>query len=112
MFGDDLAGVRVTGGDVPVVDEHEHGGAGVGFADAQVAELAGVADGDFPVLVDLVGAGAPFGAGRGGFRECCVGLFGCAAADGSVRALGVVPGLESGEQGLQVGDRGGQRAGA
>lgn len=104
-LGDDLAGVRVADGDVAVVDEEEHGCAGVGPADAEVAEVAGVADGDFAVLVDFVGAGAPFGAGgagRCGFRECGVGLVWGSAADGAVWALGVVPGLEFGEQGLQV----------
>ncbi len=51
MLGDDLPGVRVAGGDVAVVDEEQHGGAGVGGADAEVAELSGVAEGDFAVFV-------------------------------------------------------------
>ena len=37
VFGDDLSGVRVAGDDLAVVDEHEHGCAGVCFADAEMA---------------------------------------------------------------------------
>jgi len=56
VFGDDLAGVRVACDDVSIVDEEQHGRAGVGFADAEVAEFSGVAEGDFSVFVDAVGA--------------------------------------------------------
>ena len=59
VFGDVLA-VGGEDADVAVVDEHEDVLSSVGSSDAEVAEFPGVADGDFPVLVDLVGAGAPF----------------------------------------------------
>lgn len=56
VFGDYLAGVCVADGDGAVVDEYEYGFADVGPSDAEVADLAGVAEGDFAVLVDFVGA--------------------------------------------------------
>jgi hypothetical protein len=72
-FADDLSGGGVADGDVGVVDEHQDVFLGVGAADADVAELAGVAEGEFPELVDPVDAAAPvvalFDSGR-----CC---FGC-----------------------------------
>lgn len=43
VFGDDLAGVGVADGGVAVVDEYQYGCADVGSADAEVAELSGVA---------------------------------------------------------------------
>src|SRR5699024_1843742 len=61
VFGDDFAGGGIGGGDVAVVDEDQDGGVDPGAADALVSEFAGVAQGDLAVLVDFVGAGAPFG---------------------------------------------------
>src|SRR5699024_9050595 len=61
MFGEDLAGGRVRGGDVFVVDQHQNLFAAMGRADAQVADFAGIADGDFPIGIDSVSAGAVFG---------------------------------------------------
>ena len=51
--------VGVADGDVVVVDEHQDVFAGVGAADADVAELACVAEAEFPELVDPVDASAP-----------------------------------------------------
>jgi hypothetical protein len=52
-------------------------GSGVGPADADVVELAGVAEGDAAGLVDGVGADAVVGVGGAvagcGFGPCCVG---------------------------------------
>jgi hypothetical protein len=39
---------------VPVGDEHEYAAAGVGVADADVVEAAGVAQGEFAVVVDVL----------------------------------------------------------
>lgn len=76
-------------------------------AHAEVAEFAGVAQGDFAVWVDAVGAGAPFGFGTGvwcGFVCGGVGVFGGAAAQGPVGSVGVVPVPELVEQVLKVVD--------
>lgn len=65
-------------------------------AHAEVAEFAGVAQGDFAVWVDAVGAGAPFGFGTGvwcGFVCGGVGVFGGAAAQGPVGSVGSAQGL-------------------
>ena len=59
MFGEDLADAGMADGGVWVVVEHEDLDSGVGSADAEVSELAGVAEGDFAVWVDGVAAGAP-----------------------------------------------------
>jgi hypothetical protein len=45
------------------VDEHEDAGPGVGPADADVVELAVVAEGEFAVGVDAVGANPVVAAG-------------------------------------------------
>ena len=71
-LGNDLSGVNTADGRVAVVDEYEHGGTVMGSADSKVADLSGVTEGDFPVLVYDVGSGAPFagvvGFNRRGFR--------------------------------------------
>jgi hypothetical protein len=45
---------------VQVLDEHEDAGSGVGPADADVVELAGVAEGELAVGVDDVWAAPRF----------------------------------------------------
>src|SRR5699024_9562908 len=75
---------------------------------------SGVAQGDFAVGIDAVGAGAPLGLGvgvRGGLGQGGVGLCWGAAADGAVWAVVVVPVLEAIKQGLQLGERGWSWAG-
>jgi hypothetical protein len=47
-FADDLSGGCVADGDVGVVDEHQDVFMGVGAADADVAELSCVSEGEFP----------------------------------------------------------------
>ncbi|WP_205878780.1 hypothetical protein [Mycobacterium camsae] len=47
--------------DVEVLGEDQYAGAGVGSADADVVESAGVAQGAFSLLVDAVGAEAVVG---------------------------------------------------
>lgn len=92
-FADDLSGGGVADGDVGVVDEHEDVIAGVGAAYADVAELSGVAEGEFPELVDSVDAAAPvvalFRSGRCRLGGCGVGG-GCAAVQGPVWAFVVI----------------------
>lgn len=50
----DFAGGGVDDADLEVGDEHDDGGSGVGSSDADVVELAVVAEGDFAGLVDAV----------------------------------------------------------
>ena len=72
-----------------------------------MAQFAGVAQRDFPIVIHAVGAGAVFGvmAGiRGGFGQCDVGLGWGAAVDGSVGSLGVIPGLKQHQHRLEFGD--------
>ena len=69
----DLAGGGVHDGDVEVLDEKDDVGSGVGSSDADVAELAGDAEGDAAGFVDLVVADAVVGvcaavAAGGGLR--------------------------------------------
>jgi hypothetical protein len=49
--------------DVQVLDQEQDAGSGVGTADADVAELSVVAQGDQPGVVDAVGADAVVGVG-------------------------------------------------
>jgi len=66
----------VDDSDVEVLDEDQDAGAGVGSADADVVESAGVAEGEFSVLVDAVGADAVVGVEAlawGGFGSGVVG---------------------------------------
>jgi|SRR3954449_10917037 hypothetical protein len=69
----EFAGGGVDDADVEVLDEHEDVGSGVGPADADVAELAGDAQGDGAGFADgvvadpVVGVAGAVGAG-GGFR--------------------------------------------
>ncbi len=82
VFAEDFSGCGVADGGVVVVDQDEDGFADVGASDAEVADVAGVTDADFPVFVDFVGSGSPFVGvvcGRwGGFGEGRVGGFWCA----------------------------------
>ena len=58
VFGVDFGCSCVADGDVFVVDDHEYGCAFVGSSDAEVFEFCGVAECEFSVVVDDVGAGA------------------------------------------------------
>ena len=60
VAGADFACGRVRDGHVAVVDQQQHGQADVAASDSEVAHLTGVALGDLPILVDLVGEGAQF----------------------------------------------------
>ena len=62
----DLAGFDRDDGDVQVVDEHPHGGAGVDCADADVVQAGCVAQGDGAGGVDFVVADAPVPVAAGG----------------------------------------------
>ena len=53
---EELAGDRVDDPDVEVLDEHDHGGSGVGPPDADMEETASVAEGDLAFVVDDVAA--------------------------------------------------------
>jgi hypothetical protein len=61
-FAEQLAGGGVDDADVQVLDEQQ--GSGVGSADADVVELAAVAQGDAAVGVEPVGADPVVGVGR------------------------------------------------
>ena len=77
MFGEDLAGGGIRGGDMLVLDEHQDLFAAMGRSDAQMPDFAGVAQRDFPIGIDPVGAGAVFGLMGGvrcGLRQGHVGL--------------------------------------
>jgi hypothetical protein len=95
-FADDGNGV---GG-----DQDQYRGVGVGAADAEVVQAAGVAQGEFAELVDDVIADAEVsvgGVGWAGFGAGAVSLGWCGAGgQGAVGALGVVEGCEGVEQGL------------
>jgi hypothetical protein len=58
-FGEDFAGAVLDGGDVGVPDEQDDAFVLVGADDAEVPEASGVAEADFAVGVDTVGADAP-----------------------------------------------------
>jgi hypothetical protein len=62
-LAEQFAGGGVDDADVQVADEQQDAGSGVGAADADVVELAGVAEADFAVGVDAVGADAVVGVG-------------------------------------------------
>ena len=92
-----------------VVDEQQDVGSGVGPADADVVELAAVAEGDGAGGVDDVAADAVVGVGGavagGGFGPGGVGGGGGGPVrQGPVRPLGVVVAGEVVEQGLQLGE--------
>lgn len=55
-LAEDLSGGLVHDGDLAVLDDENDVGSGVGSADADVEELAVVAQCDFACGVDLVGA--------------------------------------------------------
>ena len=60
---DEFAGPGVDDVDVQVLDEHQHGGSGEGSPDADVVQFAVVAQREFAVAIDDVGADAVVGAG-------------------------------------------------
>ena len=63
QFAQEFAGCLADDPDVQVLGEDEDLGSGVGAADADVVELAGVAEGDGADGPDLVGADAVVGVG-------------------------------------------------
>jgi hypothetical protein len=92
--------------DVEFVDEHDHAGAGVASAEADVVQAAVVPDGELAVTVDPVAADAVVLVdedalpGRPGLGWCGVGRCRGAAADAGARALRVVVGGKLVELGL------------
>ncbi len=109
VFGEEFAGG--PGGDecLGSVQEQEYSGTAVRAADAEVAEPAGVADGDRADVVDGVVADPPVlvavSESGFGFREGPVCLAGCVPVQGAVRAVLVVELLELFEVLVQGGDR-------
>jgi hypothetical protein len=83
---DELAAGGGEDADVQVGDEHEDCGVGPAVADADVVQAAGVAQGDFAVAVDVVGADSPVDAcgcaGGPGVGSGVVGVVGGAAVAG------------------------------
>ena len=63
QVAEQFAGGGVDDTDVQVLDEQQDVGSGVGSADADVVELAGVAEGDGAGFADDVGADAVMGVG-------------------------------------------------
>jgi hypothetical protein len=111
-FAEEFPGGGVDDADVQVADEHEDAGSGVGPADADVVEAAGVAEGEFAVG-DRRGRRGP---GRGRWCRAGRGWLWAGGVDGggggpvgqgSVRPLIVVDHGEGIEEGLQPGDGGG-----
>jgi hypothetical protein len=64
-----LAGGGVDDADVQVLDEQDDVGSGVGPADADVIELAAVAQGDGAGVADEVGADPVVGVGGAVYRD-------------------------------------------
>jgi hypothetical protein len=109
---EELAGGGAHDPDVQVLDEQDDVGSGVGPADADVVELAGVAEGDAAGVVDDVAADPVVGVGvaaaGGGFGPRGVGgRGGGPVRQGAVRPGGVVVAGERVEEGLQVRPGGG-----
>src|SRR5829696_1226957 len=104
-LADQLAGVASDDSDVQVVDEQGDVGAAGGGAEADVVELAVVAQGDGAAGVDGVVAdavvGGDFDAGGHRFGPVRVGLGGGASDQRSVRPGGVVVGGEPVQLALQ-----------
>jgi hypothetical protein len=89
VLGDEFS-VAGEHADVAVVDEEEDTAAFVCASDAEVAEFAGVAEGDFAGLVDAVVADAE----RAGVADGCCGGRGCDAGGvGGSRCLALVGAL-------------------
>jgi len=108
-----LAGLFFQDPDVKFVDQHQHPGAGVAAAEAEVVQAAVVPQGEFAVAVDAVFADAEvfvdedaLASGHGA-GPCVPRFGGCAAADAAVWPLGVVVLGEGVELGLQDGDAAG-----
>jgi hypothetical protein len=107
-FSQDFAGGCVDDGDVEVVDQCGDFEAVVVASEADVEELAGVAQGDL-AFADAVVADAGVGLVRGfasvagfGFRSAGVGRAGSAPAEGSVGSVVVVLLDEGIDQGLEL----------
>lgn len=56
VLGEDLAGGGIAGGDLAIIDQQQHSAAPVGGPDSQMAQPAGIADGDFAPSVHSIGA--------------------------------------------------------
>jgi hypothetical protein len=105
----ELTGSGVDDADVQILGEEQDAGSGVGAADADVVEAAVVAEGDFAVGVDAVGADTVVGVGGsvagGGFGPGVVGGGrGRLVGQGPVRAVVVVVAGEGVQQGLESGE--------
>jgi hypothetical protein len=111
-----LAGGLVDDADLEVVDQEQDVGAGVGAADADVVESAGVAEGDGACFVDLVAADAAVVVGAVAFGLCfgeaLVGDGGSGPGEGAVGAAVVVLVDEVLEEALEVGEGGGGGSGS
>jgi len=110
--GEEFAGGGVDDADVQVLDQEQDVGPGVGPADADVVELAGVAQGDGAVVIEPVGAhpvvGAGFTVAWCGFGAGGVGGGGGGpVGQGAVGPLVVVEAGEVVQQGLELGAGGG-----
>ena len=114
MTREDLAGAEVDDGDLALVDDGEDPTAGMGHAELEVAQAAGVAQGEGAVLVGDVVAQAKVTPGAGTSRQRLgrrtVGLARGASAEGPVRPLLVVGGPKGVELGLQLRERSVRRA--
>jgi hypothetical protein len=104
-LSEELAGGGVDDADLEVSDEDQDVGSGVGSADADVVESAGVAEGDGAGGVDDVGAEAVVGVVGGGVGAGDVdGGGGGPLGQGPMGALVVVVGGEGVELGLEGGE--------
>lgn len=105
---EEFAGGGCDDADLEVVDEEGDGCSGVGLADSDVVELAGVSEGDGAGGVDFVVADPVVGSGGGsfwsGFGESGVGNGGGDASQAAVGAVVVVDVDETVELVLEIGE--------
>src|SRR5262249_8586509 len=108
-LAEQVAGGGVNDPDVQVLDQEQDVGSGVGPANADVVELAAIAEGGAAGRVGDVAAGAVVGVGGPG-AGCgrgpggVGGGRGLAVRQGPVRPLGVVVAGEGVQEGLELAD--------
>ena len=100
----DFAGLFIDDDDIEVVDEHPDGCAGVFFSNSDVVEISAASQGDVSCFIDFVFSNSEvsFSGLWCCFCSCQVGVLGCFAIEGTVRAVMVVMLNESVDEGLKL----------